>query len=69
MKDVFEELISIKDACELYKKGGSTLRLNIRNGKFVEGVDCKKFGTTWVFKKTALEREYNKKDKKIESGN
>jgi len=49
MKDVFEELISIKDACELYKKGESTLRLNIRNGKFVEGVDCKKFGTTWVF--------------------
>ena len=41
----------------------------LRNGKFLEGVDCKKFGTTWVFKKTALEREYNKKDKKRESGN
>ncbi|MDB3337597.1 hypothetical protein C4164_01695 [Clostridioides difficile] len=69
MKDVFEELISIKDACELYKKGESTLRLNIRNRKFIEGEDCKKFGTTWVFKKSALEREYGKVGIKKEGNN
>ncbi|UDN56631.1 helix-turn-helix domain-containing protein [Clostridioides sp. ES-S-0010-02] len=69
MKDIFDELISIKDACELYKKGESTLRLNIKNKKFVVGTDCKKFGTTWVFKKTALEREYGNVDIKKEGSN
>lgn len=69
MKDIFDELISIKDACELYKKGESTLRLNIRNKKFVDGADCKKFGTTWVFKKSALEREYGNAGIKKEGSN
>lgn len=59
--DKFEGLISLSDACVIFGKGESTLRLNIRNGKFVEGVDCKKFGNAWVFDINALYREYGKK--------
>lgn len=54
----FESFLSLKDACSLFNKAESTLKTNIKNGKFKEGVDCKKFGTTWVFNILALEREY-----------
>ncbi len=56
----FEGLITLKDACVLYDKHESTLKTNIKNGKFVENIDVKKFGTTWVFDVKALEREYRK---------
>lgn len=52
MNPKFEGLISLKDE--------STLRRNIKNKKFIEGEDCVKFGTTWVFDINALEREYRR---------
>ena len=55
---MFEVLISLKEASELFGKDESTLRRNIKNGKFIEGIDCKKFGKQWVFDIKALEREY-----------
>lgn len=58
MKNVFEKFISLTEACKLFSKGESTLKTNIKNRKFVEGIDCKKFGKTWVFDIDALEREY-----------
>lgn len=60
MNKKFEGLISLKDASALFKKEESTLRRNIKNGKFIENEDVKKFGTTWVFDIDALEREYRK---------
>lgn len=59
MQNKFEGLISLADAAKLYNKQDGTLRMNIRNGKFKEGIDCMKFGTVWVFDKDALEREYS----------
>lgn len=56
----FNNLISLKDASLMYGKDESTLRRNIKNKKFVEGVDVKKFGKQWVFDIRALEREYKK---------
>ncbi|MEG2832432.1 MAG: hypothetical protein RR923_06585 [Bacilli bacterium] len=60
MNPKFEGLISLKDAAVKFNKDESTLRRNIKNKKFIEGEDCIKFGTTWVFDITALEREYKR---------
>ena len=60
--DKFKDLISLKQASDMFKKEESTLRRNISNGKFKNGIDCKKFGTTWVFDIRSLEREYGKID-------
>ncbi|MFL8710807.1 hypothetical protein Q3304_08575 [Clostridioides sp. GD02377] len=54
----FSNFISLSDASKKYNKAESTLRENIRNGKFTKDVDCKLFGKTWVFNINALEREY-----------
>lgn len=62
MNKKFEGLISLQDAAKLYNKQDGTLRMNIKNGKFKEDIDVKKFGTTWVFDINALEREYGKLD-------
>lgn len=56
----FVGLLSLQDACKKYNKAETTLKTNIKNGKFKEGVDVKKFGNTWVFNIEALEREYEK---------
>ena len=60
MAPSFSGLISLKEASIMYSKEESTLRRNISNGKFKEGVDVKKFGNTWVFNIEAPEREYEK---------
>ncbi|HBF4547302.1 hypothetical protein O0E53_18850 [Clostridioides difficile] len=54
----FSNFISLSDASKKYNKAESTLKENIKNGKFVEGVDCRIFGRSWVFNVNALEREY-----------
>lgn len=64
MTNKFDRLISLKDACDSYNKGESTLREAIARGKFKEGIDVKKFGKQWVFDMDALDREY-KKEKKM----
>lgn len=60
MNSKFEGLISLADAAKLYNKKDGTLRRNIANGFFKEGIDCKKFGTVWVFDINALEKKYGK---------
>ena len=60
MNKKFEGLISLADASKLYGKKDGTLRMNIRNGFFKEGIDCMKFGTTWIFDIDALENKYGK---------
>ncbi|MDB2050381.1 hypothetical protein [Clostridium perfringens] len=56
----FKDLISLKDAAQMFGKEESTLRRNIKNGYFKEWKDCIKFGTTWVFDIKALEKKYNR---------
>ena len=54
----FDGLVSLKDASTLFKKDESTLKRNISNGKFQEGIDCIKFGKQCFFDIDALKREY-----------
>lgn len=63
MKNRFNRLISLQNASKQYKKHESTLRTLIERGKFIEEIDCKKYGKTWVFNQDALDRFYgiNKK--------
>lgn len=58
LSTTFDDFVGIKEASEIFGKSESTLKRNIVNGKFVEGIDCKKFGNSWIFSIDALEREY-----------
>lgn len=65
MKNVFDDLLSLKEAAELYGREESTLRRAISNRKLVEGYDCKKFGKQWVIKKSSMERIYVEERKNL----
>ena len=54
----WSKLVSLKEAAELYGREESTLRRAIQNKLLIDGVDCKKFGTTWVILRSAMERVY-----------
>lgn len=58
MSDIWDELLSLKEAAEQYGRDESTLRRAISNGLLLEGVDCKKFGKQWVILKSSMERVY-----------
>lgn len=58
--NVLEEVMTLKEAAGRYGKADVTLRINIQKGKFVENIDCRKSGGTWIILKSALEREYGK---------
>lgn len=57
----WDEMMSARQAEEKYNKRPGTLRKAISIGKFVEGVDCKKFDRDWIISVEALEREYGNK--------
>lgn len=54
----WDDLISLKEAADLYNRDESTLRRAISNGLLKEGIDCKKFGKQWVILKSSMERVY-----------
>lgn len=58
MHNPFDGLYALSDAADLWGKDDSTLRHAIINGKFVDGVDVKKFGKQWVIAREAMIREY-----------
>lgn len=60
MNNILEEVMTLKEASEVYNKADNTLRINIKQGKFNEGIDCRKSGGTWLILKSALDREYKK---------
>lgn len=64
-KKIWNKLISLKEAAEVYNRDTSTLKRAISNGTLVEGVDCKKFGRDWVILKSALERVYVEERKNL----
>ena len=59
----WNKIIDAKAAEERYGKKPGTVRAAIKIGKFKNGEDCKKFGTTWVLTIESLEREYGSKNK------
>lgn len=56
----FDNLISFKDATDLWGLNESTLRKNISYGRLKEGTDVMKFGKQWVITKEAMIRLYGK---------
>lgn len=64
-ENIWNRLLSLKEAAEQYNRDESTLKRAISNGKLVEGVDCKKFGRDWVILKASMERVYVKERKNL----
>ena len=60
----FEKLISLSEAAKKYGRHENTLRTMIVRGNFKEGIDCKKFGTVWVFDKDRLDQYYSMLEEK-----
>lgn len=58
MNNIWDNLLSLKEAAEQYNREESTLRRAISNGLLEEGKDCKKFGKQWVILKSSMERVY-----------
>lgn len=56
--DKFEGLMSFTEATKKWGLSDSTLRKAVKYGKLKEGIDCKKFGTTWIVVVDAMIREY-----------
>ncbi len=56
--NIFQNLISLKDASIKWKIDDSVLRRAISSGKLKRGVDAEKFGKQWVVTTTAMNREY-----------
>lgn len=56
---IINEILTISEASEIWKKEVSTLRRNfIKNVSFRQGIDCRKSGATWLVTKHAMERVY-----------
>lgn len=58
MENVFDDLLSLKDAADLWHLEESTIRKAIANEKFTNNVEVKKFGKQWVISKKAMQRVY-----------
>ena len=63
--NIWDKLMSLKEAAEIYNRDTSTIKRAISNKTLVEGVDCKKFGRDWVILKSALERVYIEERKNL----
>ena len=57
-ENIWDNLLSLKEAAEIYNRDESTLKRAISSGRLVEGIDCKKFGRDWVILKSSMERVY-----------
>ena len=64
-KNIWNKLISLKEAAEVYNRDTSTIKRAISNKTLIEGVDCKKFGRDWVILKSALDRVYVEERKNL----
>ena len=54
----WEYLISLTDAGKKYNRSNKTLNKNLLNGMFVDGIDCKKIGKTWILDDRRLQDIY-----------
>ena len=64
MSNIFDNLLSFKEASQLWNLDDSTLRKAVSNGKLVDGQDVKKFGKQWIITIEAMERIYGKQPNK-----
>lgn len=64
MEDIWDYIISLKDASIECGLEESTLRKAITKGTLEEGEDCKKFGKQWVLKKSSLSKLKDIRSKK-----
>jgi hypothetical protein len=53
----FEGLYTFADVASMYKMDQSTFRQNVGK-RFIDSVDVKKFGKTWLIREEALVREF-----------
>lgn len=60
MSNIFDNLLSFKEASQLWNLDDSTLRKAVANGKLIDGQDVKKFGKQWIITIEAMERVYGK---------
>lgn len=60
-KNILEEVLTLAEAAQIWKKDTSTLRNAIRFGKF-RSDEIRKSGNVWLIKKTAMIRQYGKVD-------
>ena len=63
--NIWDKLLSLKEAAEQYGREESTLRRAISNGLLEEGKDCKKFGKQWIILKSSMERVYVEERKNL----
>jgi hypothetical protein len=61
MSNIFDKLLSFKDASQMWGLDDSTLRKAVASGKLVDGQDVKKFGKQWVITIEAMEKIYGKR--------
>lgn len=52
--NIFDKLIDVNEASERYGMTPQAIKQHI-GGKILEGIDCKKFGNSWVFVKSSLD--------------
>lgn len=58
MKSSFENLLSLKDAANMWHLEESTLRKAIAANKLLIHIDVEKFGKQWVIRKESMEQLY-----------
>ena len=56
--NAFKDLLSLKEASNIWNVEESVLRRHILNGKFIIDIDAKKFGKQWIITRQAMERLY-----------
>lgn len=57
------DVITLKEAAELWGKDSSTLRRTIPNSKILqEGIDYRRTDKVWLIRKSAMEKVYGKLD-------
>lgn len=57
------DVLTINEAAEIWKKDSTTLRRVIRNNKFIEGVDFRRSGKTILISRDSMIRVYGYVDK------
>lgn len=55
-----KEIMTFKEASKIWGKAESTLRMMIRAGKLIEGIDYRKSGGTWLITREAMRKVYGK---------
>lgn len=61
--NLIQEVLTIREASEIWGKEVSSLRRVLKGGKFTEGIDYRKSGNTWIITKGSLFKIYGEPKK------